>query len=160
MVHLRPATTGESERLVELRRGLWPEGSAEEHRAELRELFADAAVSANQAVLVAEEDGDDRDDGDDGDRPLLGFVEVSIRSHVEGCRGPRVGYVEGWYVVPESRGRGIGRLLIEAAESWAREQGCRELGSDAEATNAGSIAAHGALGFSVVDSIVCFRKDL
>jgi putative acetyltransferase len=32
--------------------------------------------------------------------------------------------LEDLYVVPEHRGRGIARLLIEECEAWARRQGC------------------------------------
>ncbi len=35
----------------------------------------------------------------------------------------RVGYVNGLYVVPPHRSRGVGGLLLEAGTSWFREQG-------------------------------------
>jgi aminoglycoside 6'-N-acetyltransferase I len=91
---------------------------------------------------------------------LLGFAEVSIRAYAEGCRTDRVGYLEGWFVEPEARRRGIGRQLVAAAEAWARSQGCVEFASDAEEQNELSAAAHRALGFAEVGLIRCFRKDL
>ncbi len=36
-------------------------------------------------------------------------------------------YVEELYVVPEQRGRGLGRALLEAAMRWARERGARHI---------------------------------
>jgi len=54
----------------------------------------------------------------------VGFAELSIRAYVEDCMTDHVGYLEGWYVVPEARRRGIGRALVVAAEDWARQQGC------------------------------------
>ncbi len=96
---------------------------------------------------------------DDEARPI-GVVELSLRAYAEGCQSDNVAYVEGWYVVPEVRGRGVGRALIEAAEGWARRQGCTELGSDTQLDNATSAAAHRALGFSEVGQIRCFRKPL
>ncbi len=47
------------------------------------------------------------------------------------------------------RKQGTGRGLIEAAERWALSQGCKEMASDAVASNAVSIAAHRKLGFEV-----------
>ena len=101
-------------------------------------------------LIVAEVDGD-----------VVGFIEVGLRSHADGCdeRYP-VGFIEGWYVHPESQRRGIGRALVAAAEVWARSQGARELASDTWIDNAPSQLAHEALGFEVVDRCVHFRKSL
>lgn len=69
-------------------------------------------------------------------------------------------HLEGWHVTPEKRGRGIGRQLIAAAESWAAEQGLEELASDAELGNAESFGAHLKLGFRETARTVHFVKDL
>jgi len=87
-------------------------------------------------------------------------VELSIRPQAEGCHTDRVAYLEGWFVVPQARGRGVGRALVAAAEAWGRSEGCREFASDAQADNAVSAAAHQALGFSEAGQVRCFRKDL
>ena len=89
-----------------------------------------------------------------------GFVELSIRAYAEGCYSGRVAFLEGWYVVPAARRKGVGRALVQAAEDWGRAQGCTEFGSDALLDNATSQAAHRALGFAEVVQIRCFRKDL
>src|SRR4051794_2687748 len=104
-----------------------------------------------EAVLVA---------ADDGDGSLLGFAELSRRACAEGCETSPVGFLEGWYVAPESRGRGVGRALVRAAEQWARDLGCREFASDTTVDNTASAAAHAALGFEEVEQIRCFRKSL
>jgi aminoglycoside 6'-N-acetyltransferase I len=70
----------------------------------------------------------------------------------------RVAYLEGWYVVPESRRRGVGGALVSAAEEWAVAQGCAEFASDALIENDVSAAAHKALGFQETVQIRCFRK--
>ena len=90
----------------------------------------------------------------------LGFAELSIRAAVEGCTTDRVAYLEGWYVEPTHRRRGIGAALVRAAEAWAREEGCAEMGSDVELDNDTSIAAHARLGFKEAGRVVLVRKDL
>ena len=148
MVTVRPVEPRDAPAWLRLRTALWPDG-AEDHRAEIDRFLAGAAREP-EAVLVAE----------DGAGEIVGFAELSIRSHAEGCRTDRVGYLEGWYVVPEARRRSIGRALVNSSEEWARGQGCREFASDIEPANEISAAAHRALGFSEVGTIVCYRKDL
>ena len=105
-----------------------------------------------EAVLVAVAPG--------AQPAVIGFAEVSRRAYAEGCDTSPVGFLEGWYVIPERRGQGVGRALVDAAEAWARGLGCREFASDAVADNAGSAAAHRRLGFEEVVVIRCFRKSL
>lgn len=38
-----------------------------------------------------------------------------------------VGYITALVTAPEARGHGVGRQLVEAAERWALERGCRRL---------------------------------
>ena len=134
---------------LSMRVALWPEGTAESHGREIERFFA-GELHMPLAVLVAIGD-DDR---------LVGFVELSIRTYAEDCVTDRVAYLEGWYVVPEMRRRGIGRALVAASEDWARAQGCAEFASDAVLDNVESAAAHEALGFTETVQIRCFRKDL
>jgi GNAT superfamily N-acetyltransferase len=41
-----------------------------------------------------------------------------------------VGYVEGLYIEPEFRGRGITRRLLRFAQDWARKERCAAFASD------------------------------
>jgi len=95
-----------------------------------------------------------------GDGRAVGFVELSIRNIVDSCSTDRVGYLEGWYVIPEARRQGIGAGLVAAGERWAKGQGCCEFASDAELDNEASRRAHRALGFTETGRTVNFRKDL
>lgn len=149
IARIRPARPRDTAALVRMRRALWPEGSAKEHRSELVRFFRGRSREP-LGVLIAESDRG---------RPV-GFAEVSIRAYAEGCRTDRVGFLEGWWVSPGERRKGVGRRLVEAAEGWARKRRCLEFASDALPDNRVSIAAHRALGFADAGTVVCFRKDL
>lgn len=149
MITVRPARPTDAESWLLLRCALWPEGSEAEHRGEIN-LFLAGQAREPQAVLLAE----------DGPGQVVGLAELSIRPCAEGCRTNRVLYLEGWFVVPEARGRGVGRALVAAAEEWGRAKGCREFASDSHPNNKVSVAAHRALGFAEVGLVRCFRKEL
>ena len=134
-----------------MRFALWPEASAEEHAAELRDVLAGVGTGSMPLVeFVATEDS-----------ALVGFAEVGLRSHAEGCDPARpAGYLEGWFVVEAHRRRGIGARLVEAAMEWARSQGCVEFASDVLVENELSQQAHRALGFEEVSRLVVYRRPL
>jgi aminoglycoside 6'-N-acetyltransferase I len=149
IVRVRAARPRDTAALVRMRRALWPDGSAAEHRSELVRFFAGRSRDP-LGILIAETLAK---------RPI-GFAEVSIRGYAEDCRTDRVGFLEGWWVAPKQRRKGVGRLLVDAAEGWARRRRCVEFASDSLPGNRVSIAAHRALGFADSGTVVCFRKDL
>ena len=130
-----------------MRRRLWPDIGPELLKAEQVSILANAP---RNSVLVAAT----------GEGELVGFVEVSLREWAEGCRTHPVGYVEAWYVEPPFRRTGVGRRLIEAAESWAKKRGCTEMASDADLDNHVSHSAHRALAYSEIGRAVLFAKKL
>ena len=134
---------------IRLRHALWPDGTLEEHVRDV-ERFLSGDRREPAEVLVAFDDK----------HRAIGFVELSIHNIVDSCSTDRVGYLEGWYVVPEARRKGIGGALVAAAEGWARGQGCREFASDATLSNEACQRAHVALGFTETGRSVNFRKDL
>ena len=131
--------------------GVWPDGTLAEHAAEVAALVAGHPRSTlPQATFCAEEEGE-----------LIGFLEVGLRSHADGCDPARpCGFLEGWFVAPDHTRRGVGRARVKRAEDWARAQGARELASDTWLDNHGGQRAHEALGFEVVDRCVNYRKRL
>jgi aminoglycoside 6'-N-acetyltransferase I len=153
-VQIRAARASDLDQLAGLLEALWPESSAEEHAQELRLLLggkADVVLTMPIALLVAEA----------SDGRLVGFVEVDLRSHADGCNPAQpVGYIEGWYVSDDYRQRGVGKKLLAEAEDWARSHGCVEMASDALIANELSQRAHEALGYEVVDRCVHYRKKL
>lgn len=131
---------------VRMRDALWP-GSLSDHRSETENYF-DAGLDL-PVVFVAEEAGG-----------LVGFLELDLRKYAPGCNSSPVAFVEGWYVDPRARGRGVGRALIREAEAYARVKGSDELASDAELDNVHGIAAHAAMGFEEIEQVACFRRPL
>lgn len=89
---------------LRMRMQLWPECSLEEHRSEIYEYFTGGSDMASFVAV--------RTDG-----RLGGFLEASIRPLADGCETRPVGYIEGWYVAPDLRRQGVGRKLVDAAES-------------------------------------------
>jgi len=97
---------------------------------------------------------------DRGDGNLAGFVEAGARAYADGCDTSPVGYIEAWFVDPDSRRQGRGRALLAAAEDWARAQGYTEMASDALLDNVVSHRAHAAAGYVEMERLVVFRKPL
>ncbi|HEX4636620.1 MAG TPA: aminoglycoside 6'-N-acetyltransferase [Rhizomicrobium sp.] len=131
---------------IALRFALWPDEDREIMAREAPVLLARPGM----LVLVARETTD-----------VIGFAEASVRrDFVNGCETSPVAFVEGIYVVPDYRHKGVARALMAAIEQWAQDQGLRELASDALLQNAESHAMHKALGFSETERVVYFRKQL
>jgi aminoglycoside 6'-N-acetyltransferase I len=148
---VRMATLSDLEAVAGFFAALWPESAPEEHRAEAASVLSGAPISTMPLVVfVAEVEG----------KPIA-FIEVGLRSHADGCDTSRpVGFLEGWYVEPAHRRRGVGGALVRAAEDWARSKECREMGSDTWVDHEDSQRAHEGLGFEVVDRCVHYRKGL
>lgn len=144
---IRPLEEDDLEEWFRLRRLLWDATGDEDHKSEMLEILEHPDT---QLVLVAQ--------GNNG--RLAGFLEASIRPFVEDCESDHVGYLEGWFVDEADRRRGLGRALVEAAESWARSRGCTEMASDAEIGNERSLTAHTRLGYQETSRLVHLRKEL
>ena len=129
-----------------MRCALWPDHTPHEHRDEMRDL----AARVEFAAFIAR----------NGARRALGFAEIFVRPFANGCMGRPVPFLEGIWVAPEARRKGIGRALLGAVEAWAHGRGFGELGSDALIDNARSHAAHAGWGFVETERVVYFRKPL
>ena len=130
-----------------MRNALWPGsgGREEEHAADIARLLADPGATINVIARV--------------DAIAAGFAEAALRNdYVSGCQTSPVAFLEGIYVKPAFRGRGVARKLVGAIEAWARSRGCTEFASDAAIDNTASHAMHNALGFVETQRVVYFRK--
>jgi aminoglycoside 6'-N-acetyltransferase I len=135
---VRPAIEADRPAWTAMRRRLWPDAGADELERE-PPMFG----------LVAEEEG-----------RLVGFAEASVRDYAEGAPGGPAAYLEGIWVQPDCRRRGIAGALLAAVEAWARRRGFAWLGSDALLDNEVSHRWHRRAGFAEVERIVVFGKTL
>lgn len=125
---------------------LWPGHKPEELHEECADLLQKGALFA----LYGTPDG----------LPVA-FAQCQLRhDYVEGTESSPVGYLEGIYVDPAFRGKGVARELLHFCEDWARGQGCREFASDCELTNTESLHFHLHTGFLEANRIICFCKKL
>ncbi len=131
---------------LRMRQLLWPADRDEVHLREMEALMRDAQTP----VFVAERPGGG----------LCGFLEAATRPYADGCDTRPVGYIEGWFVDQDMRRRGVGRLLVREAESWARSIGLREMASDTELANQQGFGAHLALGYRETERLIHFAKTL
>lgn len=144
---IRPLAESDLAEWLRLRQLLWDGSSEDDQKGEMVDIIEDPE---SQFVAVAEIPGG----------RLVGFLEASIRSHVEDCDTENVGYLEGWFVEDDYRQHGIGGSLVDLAEQWARQRGCTEMASDAEIDNLVSQYAHAKLGYMETARLVHLRKEL
>lgn len=88
---------------VTLRAELWPKAELDQLRNEVDKMLEDA----NWGIFVAEHEG-----------KIVGFIEYSIRDRAPGCHTNKIGYIEGWFVIPRPRNQGVGARLVESGERW------------------------------------------
>ncbi|MBI5963267.1 MAG: GNAT family N-acetyltransferase [Chloroflexi bacterium] len=144
-ITLRRVTQEDKAEWFRMRKGIWPDAPDEYMTFDMDDILADDDYFAIFAC--------------DGDRPI-GLTEAQIRDYGEGCETSPVGYLEGWFVQDEYRGKRIAGLMTQAAENWIREKGCTEVASDTWLDNEPSIRAHVNMGYVEVERLVHFVKQL
>jgi aminoglycoside 6'-N-acetyltransferase I len=147
MIQYTEVTATDLSEWVSLALALWPYETEEDMRA----LFLKRLpLSKQKSILCRDEKGEP-----------VAFIDLSIREeYVEGSSSSPVGYVEGIYVKPEYRMKGIARELLRLGEEWSRANGCMEYASDTELENIESQAFHLRAGFEEAHKIVHFIKKL
>jgi aminoglycoside 6'-N-acetyltransferase I len=132
--------------LTRLALALWPDGSFDEELYNFKQMLS----AENETCFLARDQ-----------HFYIGFSQVSIRTdYVEGSTTSPVGYLEGIYVKPGHRSKGIATQLLQCAIGWAKQKGCKQFASDAELSNTESIAFHLRSGFQEENRIVCFIKEI
>ena len=134
------------EDIVALAHALFEGNEMEALRAEMEALLHDA----DAAIFLCRLEG-----------MAVGFAQCQLRrDYVEGAKSSPVGYLEGIYVKETCRRQGIARALLQCAEAWAKEKGCRELASDCTLETQESLRFHQNVGFAEANRIICFIKRL
>jgi aminoglycoside 6'-N-acetyltransferase I len=146
-MNVRTLQAADHDAWLAMRALLWPHCKPEQHVSEMHAYFSGRGALA---TFVAE----------DADGLLCGFIEASLRPSAEGCTTAPVAYVEGIFVQPALRRRGVGRRLVAAVENWARSHGCVEFASDCQIENLASIRFHERMGFAVAKRFMHFRRAL
>jgi len=140
---IEPPTNASDPRWLLLRVQLWPGSDSEHLRA-----MADALQRQHHVRLAFAQDGS-----------ALGFVEASKRAdYVNGTNSSPVVFLEGLYVEPAARRKGVARALVADVERWAVAERCSELASDSPLENVLGQTAHRALGFEETERVVYFRR--
>jgi aminoglycoside 6'-N-acetyltransferase I len=146
MIIIQKASENNLENWLKLRKELWPHCLEEKHCHEIKAYLS----SEDKCAFLAFMDTD-----------AVGFCECTLRhDYVEGASQSPTAYLEGIYVSKSYRKQGIAKKLLEHAQSWAKNHGCNEIGSDTEIFNQASIDMHVALGFTEKNRVVHFIKKI
>ena len=145
-MNIRQADKKDFASLVEMASFLWPDEPEDQIKKDMREVLS----SKKQAVFICDEDGCD-----------AGFINVSTRrEYVPGATVYPLGYVEGIYVRPAFRRKGLARALLARGEQWALENGCKHMASDTWVWNTASRDFHTGAGFLEKETLVFYVKRI
>lgn len=142
-VTIRGARLEDAARLAELSRQLGYPTTPEAIRLRLQQIARDA----DHDVFVAESAAGE----------VLGWIDLLVeRALVSGNEVEIAGLV----VDEACRGQGVGRRLMEHAEQWARDKGCRSVRLRSNVVRAEAHTFYEQLGYSVFKTQKNFRKVL
>jgi aminoglycoside 6'-N-acetyltransferase I len=146
MESIKEANEHDLDSLTELAIALWPENEFSDLRKEFEQLLNSDKDKVIVYLMHAQ---------------LIAFIHISVRSdYVEGSQDSPTGFIEGIYVKPEYRKKGISKKLIEKGESWLKTKGCSQIGSDIEQSNITSYHFHKSVGFKEVNRLIAFIKNI
>ena len=133
---------------LRLRMALWPDVSKKIHEKEIIAMLSDPE---RFITFIAY----------DSSNLSVGFIEASIHEIIdEGCVVKNIGYIEGWYIDPKYRKKGIGAELVKSAEKWVLQKGLKEIAVDTNLDNIQSQNAYKALGYKEQDRFILYKKVL
>lgn len=117
---IHPVRPVDSEDWQRLRNLLWDD-EEDGHEYEIERYFLGKLIEPNEVLIARTPDG-----------RAVGHIELSVRRNLRRLPGRNTGYVEGLYIEPAHRHRGLVVMLLRAGERWARERGCSAFASDRE----------------------------
>ncbi len=142
-VQIRPAVLEDTERIAVLAGQLGYPVTAEDMLRRLRELLAEPTLAVYVAAM--------------GAGPVVGWVGVRISPTVT---HDHLVEVIGLVVDEDWRGRGIGRLLLERVEAWARERGHQTLYLRTNVVRQRAHELYRRVGFRELKTSLVFCKDI
>jgi GNAT superfamily N-acetyltransferase len=142
-VKIRAARTDDADGLARLAGDLGHPTTPEQ----VATRFSAASQQNTYALIVAELPSGE----------LAGFLELVVERLIDA--EPRVD-VAGLVVSEALQGRGIGRTLMDHAEKWAAERGCRIVHLRSNLKRAGAHAFYERLGYEHFKTQKAFRKIL
>jgi GNAT superfamily N-acetyltransferase len=143
MTIIRPARAEDAERIAVLCGQLGYPASHEQVRCRLDQIQQDD----EQAVYVAQ-----RPDG-----RMIGWVQIFVRHLLVVARHAELG---GLVVDEDHRDGGVGRLLMEQAERWAREKKCESVYVRSNVVRERAHRFYERLGYANVKTSLTFHKVL
>jgi len=144
-IHVRPAHAADTPELARLAGELGYPSTEEEIRARLAAIESTPA----HALWVAEAAG--------ANGKLAGFLNAYVKRAID--TDARV-EIAALVVDEKQRSRGVGKLLIERAEAWARENGCRTIGLRSNVIRDRAHKFYERLGYEHYKTQKAFRKSL
>ncbi len=105
----------------------------------MRRFLADLSSSGHSCLFVAERNGE-----------VVGFLSGELREGSPAFKPKTWAAVEDIYVSPDHRSLGIGRVLFQECQEWARNKGANGISLQVAAGNARARKFYEALGFREV----------
>lgn len=130
--------------LIALEYALWPDNTVEALTKETLQLMKKESYYG--AII---------------DEVLIGFIQLSVRhDYVNGTDSSPVGFIEGIYVLPNHRKKGVAKQLVEYVSNVLRKKNITEIASDALLENTLSHEFHKSVGFVETERVVYFHKKI
>ena len=146
MVEIIRGSNENFEQLTELASALWPNTEKDL----IKKDFVYTIGHLSHRVLLAKLDEE-----------YIGFIHMSIRSgFVEGANTTPVGYVEGIYVKPDFRRKGVAKELYHAGLKWLKSKKCTEIGADIDINNDLCPDFYTGMGFKEVNRIISYINNI
>lgn len=140
---IRPARLDDAEQIAGLCRQLGYPTSVEQAQHRLQQLLGDA----DHAIYVAE--------GPQGQ--IGGWIHAYVRRLLVADPHAALG---GLVADAGNRRSGVGRLLLEQVEAWARERGCATVRVNSNVIRDDARAFYEAQGYAMIKTQRAFRKAL
>ena len=146
MVEIIRASNENLNQLTELALALWPNNEKDLIKSDLVYIIG----HLNNRVLLAK-----------SDEEYIGFIHMSIRSgFVEGADTTPVGYIEGVYVKPDYRRKGVAKELYHAGLEWLKSEKCSQIGADIGINDNMCPDFYIGMGYKEANRIICYINNI